>query len=548
LIDTLASQFETVSAFNPGQYDQALDELQQSMDLERRVTSEAFIGLGIPKLLEPSWRRFVLAAEDYIRDSYPDPNYPAGGGQCVYCRQPLESEAVELLLKYRQFCNSSAQEAITRAKSKLAVVAAPFLQLDTAALAETQALLQTADDAILRRAVTTFGTLQLLREAVTRNERPEFADAILQTGGLATEMRLQISQMQQSITDLSQQETDRQAIVGKYAQRLAELRERSALTRLIPQLRTYDANLELMTRAEVELANFMSYKKSLTMTAKEASEKLLNEAFQAKFKEECKCLRAPDVKLVFPGRQGKVVRHKTVGEGYKLSSILSEGEQKAIALADFLAELSLRPQRVTVVFDDPVTSLDYRRIGEVSERLSNLAQQCQVIVFTHNIMFLAQLMDAMGKDLLYYDVRQTACPGFVSVGTHPRIDSFKNLKTRINSAVQAARGISNAEEQRKAVEVIYDHIRSACEVFVEQELLQKLSERFLPNLKMTVLAKIKYDKLQPAAEATLDVFEKACRFIPGHSQPLETLSIAPTLDEAEKDWNKLLEAKKEYDS
>jgi wobble nucleotide-excising tRNase len=303
-----------------------------------------------------------------------------------------------------------------------------------------------------------------------------------------------------------------------------------------------------MTRAEVELANFMSYKKSLTMTAKEASEKLLNEAFQAKFKEECKCLRAPDVKLVFPGRQGKVVRHKTVGEGYKLSSILSEGEQKAIALADFLAELSLRPQRVTVVFDDPVTSLDYRRIGEVSERLSNLAQQCQVIVFTHNIMFLAQLMDAMGKDLLYYDVRQTACPGFVSVGTHPRIDSFKNLKTRINSAVQAARGISNAEEQRKAVEVIYDHIRSACEVFVEQELLQKLSERFLPNLKMTVLAKIKYDKLQPAAEATLDVFEKACRFIPGHSQPLETLSIAPTLDEAEKDWNKLLEAKKEYDS
>ncbi len=548
LIDDLARQFETVSAFSSEQYDQALDELQQSVDLERRVTSEAFVGLGIPKLLEPSWRRFVLAAEDYIRDSNPDPNYPAGGGKCVYCRQPLENEAVELLLKYKQFCNSSAQEAITRAKSRITSVAAAFLQLDTAALAETQALLLSADDEILRRAVTAFASLQLLREAITRNERPEFADVILQTAELATEMRLQINQMHQSISDLSQQETDRQATVGKQAQRLSELRERSALARLIPQLRTYDTNLELMSLAEAELSNFTSYKKSLTMSAKDVSEKLLNEAFQAKFGEECKCLRAPYVKLVFPGRQGKVVRQKTVGTRYKLSSILSEGEQKVIALADFLAELSLRPQRVSVVFDDPVTSLDYVRIEEVARRLSNLAQQRQVIVFTHNILFVAGLMKATDKDFLYYNVTQTTSPGFVSIGTNPRIDNFNKIKGRINSAIQEAKKLSNAEEQRKATELIYDHIRSACEVFVEQELLLKLTERFLPNLKMTVLDRIKYDKLQPAAKVALEVFEKACRFIPGHSQPLETLSIAPTLAEAEKDWNKLIEAKKIYDS
>jgi energy-coupling factor transporter ATP-binding protein EcfA2 len=549
LIETLAWQLETGSAFSPEQYFQAVTELQQSTDLERRVTSEAFAGLGIPKLLEPSWRRLVLAAEDYIRDSHPNPHYPEEGEECVYCRQPLQSAAVELLRRYKDFCNSSAQEAITRANRKLATVAAPFLQLDTRALAETQALLQTADDAILRRAVTAFGNLQLLRDAIVRKESPEFTDAVLQSAELAKEMRLQISQMQQSISDLSQQEIGRQATVGKRAERLSELRERSALARLIPQLRTYDVNLELMSRAEEELSNFMSYKKSLTLIAKDISEKLLNEAFQKKFGEECECLRAPDVKLTFPGRHGKVIRQKTVGTGHKLSSILSEGEQKAIALADFLAELSLRPERVSVVFDDPVTSLDYRRIGEVSQRLANLTQQCQVIVFTHNIMFVAELMEAMGgKDLLYYDIRQTTCPGYVSVGTNPRIDSFNKIKTRISSAVQEAKKLSNAEEQRKAVEVIYEHIRSACEVFVEQELLFKLSERFLPNLKMTVLGRIKYDKLQPAANVTLEVFERACRYIPGHSQPLETLSIVPTLAEAEKDWNKLLEAKKIYDS
>ena len=65
---------------------------------------------------------------------------------------------------------------------------------------------------------------------------------------------------------------------------------------------------------------------------------------------------------------------------------------------------------------------------------------------------------------------------------------------------------------------------------------------------MTVLAKIKYDKLQASAMVVLEVFEKACRSIPGHSQPLETLGVAPTLDEAEQDWKRLQAAKQNYDS
>ena len=243
-----------------------------------------------------------------------------------------------------------------------------------------------------------------------------------------------------------------------------------------------------------------------------------------------------------------MIRQKGVCEGHKLSTILSEGEQKVVALADFLAELSLRPEKVTVVFDDPVTSLDCRRIREVSRRIAKLVGQTQVVIFTHNIVFVAELMDAVdAKNFAYYDVRRAAQPGFISIGTNPRIDTFNKFRTRINSAIGDAKKLANAEEQRKQVELIYDHIRSACEVLVEQELLKKLTERYLPNLKMTVLAKIKYDRLEPAARLILEIFEKSCRYIPGHSQPLETLGVVPTLVEVEQDWKKLQQAKDEYD-
>ena len=56
-------------------------------------------------------------------------------------------------------------------------------------------------------------------------------------------------------------------------------------------------------------------------------------------------LRAPKVAVDFPGRKGEQARRKslTPNQRQKLSDILSEGEQKVIAVpADFLAEASLK--------------------------------------------------------------------------------------------------------------------------------------------------------------------------------------------------------------
>ena len=83
--------------------------------------------------------------------------------------------------------------------------------------------------------------------------------------------------------------------------------------------------------------------RSLIEVSKQASEDLLNRDFERLFQMECKLLRAPAVTLQFPGRGGQVFRKKAVASDHLPSQTLSEGEQKVTALADFLAEASLKP-------------------------------------------------------------------------------------------------------------------------------------------------------------------------------------------------------------
>jgi wobble nucleotide-excising tRNase len=75
------------------------------------------------------------------------------------------------------------------------------------------------------------------------------------------------------------------------------------------------------------------------------------------------------------------------------NQILSEGEQRALALACFLAEVADEGEGYGLVVDDPVSSLDQRRIRLVAERLiQEAAKGRQVIVFTHYLVFFNEVV------------------------------------------------------------------------------------------------------------------------------------------------------------
>ncbi len=94
----------------------------------------------------------------------------------------------------------------------------------------------------------------------------------------------------------------------------------------------------------------------------------------------------------------------------------------------------------------------------------------------------------------------------------------------------------------------YDWIRSWCEVFTEGELLKGVTQRYRPNIKMTVLSEIKVSELSNSISTLTRIFEEACRYIDGHSQPLATLGVSPTLSGLEAHWRELQACKRTYDS
>ena len=104
----------------------------------------------------------------------------------------------------------------------------------------------------------------------------------------------------------------------------------------------------------------------------------------------------------------------------KLEEILSEGEQRAIALGSFLAELTLANHAGGIVFDDPVSSLDHWRRQDVAKRLVKEAARRQVIVLTHDTSFLGQLRDEIEDSKIPQSIQflewKDDTPGHVSEG------------------------------------------------------------------------------------------------------------------------------------
>jgi hypothetical protein len=173
----------------------------------------------------------------------------------------------------------------------------------------------------------------------------------------------------------------------------------------------------------------------------------------------------------------------------------------------------------------------------------------QVIVFTHNIWFATSLLAKYEnqKDLCsYYEIaKQGIKSGYIQPGTHPRWDTANVIKGRVNKLIQDAAKLEG-ESQQAIVETCYDAIRGWCEVIVEQELFAKVSQRYSPHVAMTQLRKINYETLPAAVEVILPLFEKCCRIMPGHSQPLETLNVRPDLAQLKADWKEATDALENY--
>ena len=138
--------------------------------------------------------------------------------------------------------------------------------------------------------------------------------------------------------------------------------------------------------------------------SKELTQKAVTQALRNALDREFAALGVRHLKTNLTERtsSGKTYHKLTLDlpKSIRLQDVLSEGELQSIAIASFLAEISLSGHTGGLVFDDPVSSLDHFRRAKVAQRIADEAERRQVIVFTHDTVFLGELRDCIEKKAL----------------------------------------------------------------------------------------------------------------------------------------------------
>lgn len=520
-----------------------LAQLQQDY---RTFRSELFTAADLPTDPEETWEAFVVAGERYR--AHLDALSVHDADRCLYCRQQLSASAASLIAKYSEYLTDRISSDIADAEDGITALTDPILAVEepdmTAFLAEHRDQEERpaayADVSAIHDAVASVSAAIRAGTPLHGREREVAATA---KGALDGALVV----LAEEIANLRTQSENRSVALKERRSELADLVAAGELGKSWPTIQAQVERAKETDRLRVLGGKFTALGRAVTELAKAASDQLVNQQFEVLFTDECKALRAPELRVEFVGRQGLAHRRKTLGGRYKPSKVLSEGEQKVLALADFLAEARLAGITAPVIFDDPVSSLDHRRINEVARRVASLADDNQVIVFTHDIFFAATLLSLFetSKRCTYFQITDDDGKGKVTRASGPRWDSLSNLKANINKTIEAARAV-DGEARAALVREGYDWIRSWCEVHTETELLAGVSQRYQPNVRMTTLANIKVGALPAATEVVTRIFEDACRFIAGHSQPLASLGVAPSLPGLEAHWKELQEARSAY--
>lgn len=549
-LNRLHGVLTTAMNFDAVVYEKARVKLQEAEGRRTEAREQLFSQDELPGPADGEWQEFIVAGDSY-RQHLDREHYPTAGDKCLYCMQELSPTALNLLTRYRTFLDETLVRQVADANTEVRNSSLRFDEAELTRANEFATEQRDGEDPPVwaSQACDVLAAAQAAAQD-TANGKPVTAGTLRESAeAVASKVGAELATARAAVQQMSEDKANAaSALTGKQKE-LSELTARIELNRNIAAAREYVRRARKAQQLDKPSRVISSgASKQLTVQSKLASEDLVNKNFETLFAEECARLRAPQVALRFQGRSGQAQRKKAVAS-YKTSAVLSEGEQKVLALADFLAESRMRGTKAPLIFDDPVTSLDYRRLDEVAARIQNLAETHQVVVLTHNIMFASALMAARQNKKLrtkIYEVRDGGeAKGILAPDVEPRLDTPADLAKRINVKLQE---MTSAEPvvQDALIKETYDLIRAWCEAFVEQELLQNVTQRYRKNIMMTRLSKIDSSRLDAAIAVIEPLFDRACERMTGHSHAAEYMSTKPTVSEVQEDWEKAKAARSAY--
>jgi len=460
------------------------------------LAAEQLGGQPLSATGSPAWRSLYLTARRFAAETYlrrPTDAFEAGD-PCPLCQQPLEEDAVRRLAVFDALiagqANQEARVAAETSARRLAALQALVLKPD----AELRTLLAEAAAegpaaaALVQETIAYNEALRARRLAAIRQFETEEHLALAPLApSPSTRLRGWAVSLGQHAAHLRASDSQTAATSVRVAELTAQRQLHGQIEEIVARRRELDG-IHAWKACEAALGT-APLSRLITTLRKE----LTSPALEARIAAEIEGLGLQHVPLRFSDESAKGTSvfevELATDKKAKKARVLSEGEQRALSLACFLAETHVAGKRSAIILDDPVTSLDHGRVRRVARRLvDEAAKGRQIIVFTHNLVFYHELMlNCVDRDA---PVSALSCLiqqgpmgefGMVSVGDEPWV--ARKVKDREVSLKALIDAIADAEPTTSAsyrphCTSFYAALRETWERAVEEVVLNDVVRRF----------------------------------------------------------------------
>lgn len=455
-----------------------------------------FAGEPLKDVGKGPWSLMYAHAQAYITSIGFDDLPTSEGDPCALCQQPLGADAAARLQRFRSFVAdeaaksaASTSEALKTARNEIESLPLPDAKTvddaltDYGSMSAARLMLKGRMLALLEAAGVRRAALLAASDASEFDAVPELPASL--SDDLLAEVTALTTQAAH-LNDSAGLDTKRLANQKK----IAELSDSQWLKTVLPTVLQRLADLTALKRTAecVKLVGTGQLSTHITNVRRA----IVSSGLGTRIKAEIDALDLGHMPFEVNDRSADgnslfEVKVKAAMGQPANQEILSEGEQRALALACFLAEVGADEANHGLVFDDPVSSLDHLRIRRVASRLvGEAAKGKQVIVFTHNLLFYNEMLSLATEASIPTARRvisKTNAEGFGLIAEEAEPWTTLKVKDRIKLLRAKAEKLALAQDTdtdayRDAVKDLYTALRETWERLVEEVLLGKVVERY----------------------------------------------------------------------
>lgn len=536
---TIKSEF-----YKSKKYQKYLNNEKRIKELQDKTDVKAILSrLNIDESISSIFEKFIFEADKLYKLLTHDKYGIQEMHSCILCGQSIESDNVDvhkILHLYGDLIAASKADSIDKLLAENKAIENSQKQL----IHSLQVLQQTPDidgNEILSRTVKELITLfkdcaiDNFEALVDRqvNEIITFDEALVKK---SSEIQTAIQNNEEKRKDLNLKLNEIKAKIDVY--------------------KNYE-NIRAYLLSYINLSVLKSINNhGISKCQKDIQEKLYKNSFMSLLQTTLNELNAPpEVKFntaISSSRMAIKQGYDKIVKGNQLNEILSEGEQTVVALAQFIAESKFNPHENVLFFDDPVNSLDLKRMQTIAKTLVSLAKEKQVVIFTHNYVFLSFLKAFIDKkesstDYKFYQTEPAVQDGKNYVGKvterdNPNIETYEYYHKEVEKIIKRA---EKDPVDLKEIKHAYGCLRCAIELLIGDKILKGTVERYKPDISVIRFSRINLSALQEDQESLTELYENICRYIDGHSSALEA-KIDPDITTLKSDYSKLSTIAKRY--